>query len=145
MSRVLDVVVGVTALVWLAPLLACAVLLVALDGGRPVFDRGPWIGADGRRVTLLRLRTTLPAGRAERGTARRSPIGHWLWTTRIADLPLLFNLVRGDFRLFGAPAAALQVVDGRELCITDGGLLGDLGAIPLGTGDPTGTAGTRAA
>lgn len=146
MSRVLDVVVGVIGLMWLAPLLACVALLVGVAGGRPVLDRRPWVGPDGRQATLLRFRTAPPAGTGTlAGAAAQRRLGRLLWVSRIADLPLLINLVRGDFSLFGAPALALQVIEGRESPISETGLPGDLAAPPLGSGKPGGTADTRAA
>lgn len=148
MSRVLDVVVGVVGLIWLAPLLACAALLVMLDGMGPVFERRSCLGPDGRRATLLRFRTTAfatsPAA-ASLMAASRSRIGHLLWVTRIADLPVLVSMVRGDFSLFGAPEAALAMIDGRDWRPGEAEPLHDLAAVPLGPGDQGGAAGTPAA
>jgi exopolysaccharide biosynthesis polyprenyl glycosylphosphotransferase len=115
-KRLLDLVIGLPAVILLSPLLIGAALAVRLSGPGPVFFRQQRIGKDARPFMIFKFRT-MHAGRtdhrAERLTERDDPrvtrIGAVLRRTSLDELPQLFNVLRGDMSIVGprphAPAA----------------------------------------
>jgi lipopolysaccharide/colanic/teichoic acid biosynthesis glycosyltransferase len=55
-KRVLDIVVGVVALLLLAPVLALLALLIRIDSPGPVFYRSTRMGYRGRELRMLKFR-----------------------------------------------------------------------------------------
>lgn len=98
-----------TAVLLLLPLLLPVGLLVALvvflDSPGSVFYRSRRIGRDGEPFAMLKFRTmrsgargpSLTRGRDERFT----PIGRFLASSRLDELPQLWHVIRGEMRLVG--------------------------------------------
>jgi exopolysaccharide biosynthesis polyprenyl glycosylphosphotransferase len=107
-KRAFDVVVASLLLVGLAPLLALASLAVWLSSGRPLLYRQERMGLDGRVFRMAKFRTMRPDAEKETGPVwtseddpRRTPIGRFLRSTSIDELPQLWNVLRGDMSLVG--------------------------------------------
>ncbi|SHG29543.1 Sugar transferase involved in LPS biosynthesis (colanic, teichoic acid) [Jatrophihabitans endophyticus] len=103
-KRVLDVVVGGTALVISAPVQAVIAVLVARRLGRPVLFRQPRPGRHGQPFTLTKFRTMRepdPARGLVTDADRMTPFGAFLRSTSLDELPTLWNVVRGDMSLVG--------------------------------------------
>jgi lipopolysaccharide/colanic/teichoic acid biosynthesis glycosyltransferase len=103
-KRAFDVVLSSVALIVLSPLLAAVALTVRLTLGRPVLFRQQRPGLGGRPFTLFKFRTMRPAapGRQEAGEAERlTPVGAFLRSTSLDELPELWNVLRGDMSLVG--------------------------------------------
>ena len=67
----------------------------------PVLHRMPRIGSEGRRFELLSFRT-FPHNPTRRPVGRgfkRTALGAFIYYTRLADLPRLINLLRGDISI----------------------------------------------
>lgn len=99
MPSTLQRLIGLVALILLAP--ACAVLavLVRLRLGEPILFRQTRIGLHNRPFTLIKFRTmrTGPGSDAERLTR----FGRWLRSTSLDELPSLWNVLRGEMALVG--------------------------------------------
>jgi len=88
---------------------------VFLDSPGSVFYRSPRVGRDGRLFAMLKFRTmrtgaagpALSAARDERYT----PLGRWLATWRLDELPQLWNVLRGQMRLVGPRPELAQFVN----------------------------------
>jgi lipopolysaccharide/colanic/teichoic acid biosynthesis glycosyltransferase len=105
MTRALDIVVGLTALIVLAPVLLAVAVVVLIDDGRPVFFHQSRVGRNGRLFEIWKFRTMRIANRGCAITAvgdeRVTRAGAWLRRLKLDELPQLFNVVRGDMSLIG--------------------------------------------
>ncbi len=120
-KRAFDVVVSASLLVFLAPLLLVCAALVKLDGG-PILFAHERVGRNRKPFGCLKFRTMAPNAkslleallacdpaaaeewrRAHKLTndPRVTPIGRFLRTTSLDELPQLFNVLRGDMSLVG--------------------------------------------
>jgi exopolysaccharide biosynthesis polyprenyl glycosylphosphotransferase len=107
-KRAFDVVVASLLLVGLSPLLLLASLAVWLSSGLPLLYRQERMGLDGRVFRMAKFRTMRPDAEKETGPVwtseddpRRTPIGRFLRSTSIDELPQLWNVLRGDMSLVG--------------------------------------------
>ncbi|MGF7149089.1 exopolysaccharide biosynthesis polyprenyl glycosylphosphotransferase [Sphingomonas zeicaulis] len=108
----------VAAVVWLAPLLIAALLIVSLliklDDGGPIFFVQRRIGRGNRFFDVYKFRTmrvaTLDAAGAQsasRDDARVTRIGAFLRRTSIDELPQLLNVLMGSMSIVGPRPHAL--------------------------------------
>lgn len=104
-KRALDATLAAGALLFVAPLLGLAMLLVRLWLGPPVIFRQLRRGRGLVPFELLKLRTMhdplAPDGSLLRDEERMHPLGRWLRRLRIDELPQLWNVIRGDMALVG--------------------------------------------
>jgi lipopolysaccharide/colanic/teichoic acid biosynthesis glycosyltransferase len=102
-KRALDVVVSLVALIVLSPVLAAVAVSVRRALGRPVLFRQQRPGLRGRPFTLYKFRTMRPAepGREAGEAERLTPLGSFLRSTSLDELPELWNVLRGDMSLVG--------------------------------------------
>jgi lipopolysaccharide/colanic/teichoic acid biosynthesis glycosyltransferase len=116
-NRAFDVALASAGLVASSPLLALAALAIKLEDGGPVLYRQRRVGKDGIDFELLKLRTmvvgaeTTGAGWAvDRGDPRITRVGGLLRRTSVAELPQLWNVLRGDMAVIGPrPTLRYQV------------------------------------
>jgi lipopolysaccharide/colanic/teichoic acid biosynthesis glycosyltransferase len=123
--RLLDICVASTVLLVLAPLLIVLALAVRIDSKGPVLFRQRRVGRGRREFTILKFRTmchdadvtrhrkyvqTLIDGdcESERGRLyklsvddRVTPVGRFLRSWSLDELPQLFNVLRGQMALVG--------------------------------------------
>lgn len=103
-KRPLDVVVAALALAILSPIIALVALAVRIRLGAPVLFTQPRPGRDEVVFTLYKFRTMLPPPARnvwESDAARITPLGRFLRSTSLDELPTLFNVLRGDMSLVG--------------------------------------------
>jgi lipopolysaccharide/colanic/teichoic acid biosynthesis glycosyltransferase len=105
LKRALDVAVSLTVLLVLVPLLALVAIMVKLESPGPVLYRCRRPGLGGRDIDVLKFRKmrdgcgggALTVGKDERFTR----LGNLLASTRIDELPQLWNVLRGDMSVVG--------------------------------------------
>jgi exopolysaccharide biosynthesis polyprenyl glycosylphosphotransferase len=122
-KRGLDLTLGSVALVVLGPVLLLAALGIWLYDRGPVFFTQVRIGKDGRPFRLYKLRTMVVDAEQRRGELedanlrggplfkvvrdpRVTPLGRFLRTSSIDEIPQLFNVLQGVMSLVG-PRPAL--------------------------------------
>jgi sugar transferase EpsL len=105
MKRAMDLVGALAALVLLSPVVAVLCILVRSKLGSPIFFRQVRPGIEGRPFNMVKFRTMTD----ERGSdgellpdhQRLTPLGAWLRSTSLDELPELFNVLKGDMSLVG--------------------------------------------
>lgn len=111
-KRGIDIVVGGTALLASAPLQGVVAALLWKQQGSPILFKQPRPGKDGKVFNILKFRTMLPVT-PERQTdeERLTPLGKFLRSTSIDELPALINVVRGDMSLVGPRPLLVRYLD----------------------------------
>jgi sugar transferase EpsL len=114
-KRTLDLLVGLAALVALAPLLVLVAALVRINLGTPVLFRQRRPGLHGRPFTLWKFRTMTDARNA-RGEllpdeARLTRFGQFLRSTSLDELPELAQVIAGRMSLVGPRPLMMEYLD----------------------------------
>ena len=107
-KRVLDIAGAGLMLILVSPILLLAALGIVLTDGFPVFFSQERSGKNLRPFPVFKLRTMVKDAEklsgpvlAEEDDPRITRVGRFLRTTRIDELPQLFNIVRGEMSFVG--------------------------------------------
>jgi lipopolysaccharide/colanic/teichoic acid biosynthesis glycosyltransferase len=103
-KRSVDLLIATPAVVLASPLIGLATLAARIDTGQSGIFAQQRIGMHGRPVTVYKIRTMRTSGDSTVTAAsdpRITPLGRWLRTFKIDELPQLINVVRGDMSLVG--------------------------------------------
>ena len=106
-KRLFDVLLALVALAFAAPFMLLTAIAVWLDSGSPILYRQERVGANGRVFTLYKFRSMRKD--AEQGTPvwardaddRVTRVGRVIRSTRLDELPQLWNVLRGDMSFVG--------------------------------------------
>ena len=108
MKRLLDIVLSGLALTVLSPLFLPIMLALRLTGEGELFYRQQRLGRGWQPFGILKFATMLKdspnmAGGdiSSRNDPRILPLGHFLRSTKINELPQLLNIVKGDMSIIG--------------------------------------------
>lgn len=106
LRRVVDIAVGLSALVTLSPLFAVLSLAVFLGSRRPIFYGGIRVGRDGRHFRMWKFRTMVTDANRSGSVSgpddqRVTPVGRVLRKTKLDEIPQFLNLLAGDVTLVG--------------------------------------------
>ena len=105
MKRLFDIVVATLALIVLALPLLLLFLFVRLKLGGPVLFRQIRPGLGGKPFEMVKFRTMSnargPDGELLPDADRLLPIGRWMRSTSVDELPELWNVLKGDMSLVG--------------------------------------------
>lgn len=111
-KRALDASVAAVGLVATAPLQAVVALAVLAKHGRPVLFRQPRPGKGGRVFELVKFRTMLlPDAQRVSDADRLTPLGRFLRSTSLDELPTLWNVLKGDMSLVGPRPLLVQYLE----------------------------------
>jgi FlaA1/EpsC-like NDP-sugar epimerase/lipopolysaccharide/colanic/teichoic acid biosynthesis glycosyltransferase len=115
-KRGLDICLAAIAIVVTAPAIAFAFIAVRFSAGPgSIFARVPRLGESAKPIMLFKLRTL----RESCGVSRtESPLAQSfsraVRATRLDELPLLFNVLRGDLSLVGPASVDPGLIDWRD-------------------------------
>jgi lipopolysaccharide/colanic/teichoic acid biosynthesis glycosyltransferase len=104
-KRIFDLVITVPGMLIALPLMGIIALLIYFKEGGPVLFKQPRPGLGGKIFTLYKFRTMRNAvdrhGNALPDAERLTPLGRFLRSTSLDELPELFNVLRGEMSLVG--------------------------------------------
>lgn len=117
-KRALDLVISSALLLVLSPLLLMTAILIKLTSPGPVFFRQERMGLNKRQFWIYKFRTMVPDAEKRiaelekfnevsgpvfkiKNDPRLIPIGKFLRSASIDELPQLFNVIKGDMSLVG--------------------------------------------
>ena len=115
MKRQFDLVVAISAIIILSPLLLVLSAGAWLIIGRPILFIQSRPGLGGRPFNLYKFRTMTDA-RDEKGNRlpdaeRLTPLGRFLRSTSLDELPELINILKGDMSIVGPRPLLMQYLD----------------------------------
>lgn len=107
LKRAFDAAVASATLVVVSPLIIVTAILVRATSHGPAFYRHRRVGRHGRMFNVYKFRTMyvtdVEAGWqiTVGGDKRITPLGRWLRSTKIDEVPQLWNVLRGEMSLVG--------------------------------------------
>jgi lipopolysaccharide/colanic/teichoic acid biosynthesis glycosyltransferase len=118
-KRALDLALGVTALIVLAPFLLIVALAVKLDSPGAVLFVQDRVGRGNRLFGMYKFRSmrsdacdSKASKLTTRGDARVTKVGRFIRATSIDELPQIFNIIKGDMSFVGPRPHALGALAG---------------------------------
>jgi undecaprenyl-phosphate galactose phosphotransferase/putative colanic acid biosynthesis UDP-glucose lipid carrier transferase len=112
-KRLVDVTIGLLALIMFSPVMALTALAIKLDGPGPVLFLQNRKGFNGRLFVMFKFRTMTVQENGEvvtqatRDDPRVTKIGRLLRSASVDEFPQLFNVLRGEMSLVGPRPHAL--------------------------------------
>ena len=106
-KRILDLFFAAFLLLLLSPVILLAALAIRLDSRGPILFRQTRVGQGGRPFEILKFRSMRADAEANGPQwaadhdPRITPVGKFLRTYRLDEIPQLFNVLRGDMSLVG--------------------------------------------
>ena len=114
--RMADLAAAIVLLMATLPLMALAAFAIRMESPGPVLMREAHLGEGGRVFTLLTFRCTQWRGASPLHVPTR--VGRLIQRPRIDQLPVLFNLLRGEMTLVGPAPAPLTGIGVRGVAPT---------------------------
>ena len=107
-KRVIDIIISLTALIFLLPFLLLVAVAIHVDSSGPVIFRQKRLGKDGKEFTLYKFRSMYVGAEnvgsrqySYEGDPRVTRVGKFIRKYSIDELPQLVNIIKGDMSLIG--------------------------------------------
>ena len=112
LRRLGDVAIAGILLVITSPLMLFVALAIRCESAGPMFAHRDSVSG-GQRFQRLKFRTDRhdPYDALPRWARMATPLGRFLWQTRIDALPQLVNVLRGDMRIIGQNSGSPSFLD----------------------------------
>jgi len=108
LKRIVEMVVSLLVLPFVAVVVALAAIAVKLTSRGPAFYTQKRVGADGKEFTFVKLRTMIQDAEKDTGPVwatpndpRITPLGKTLRRLRLDELPQLWSVLKGEMSLVG--------------------------------------------
>jgi exopolysaccharide biosynthesis polyprenyl glycosylphosphotransferase len=126
LQRSSDIAAAALIGIVMLPVMAMIALLVWMDSAGGVLFRQERRGLDGKKFEMLKFRTMIAGAENASGAVlassedrRITRAGRWLRSTRLDELPQLWNVIRGDMRLVGPRPEREELARGIEEKVPD--------------------------
>ena len=107
-KRVFDITFALLLLMLALPVILLTMMLIAFEGGFPIFYRQERVGINGRLFNVIKFRSmgtdAEKDGKPRWATgndSRVTRVGRFIRKTRIDELPQLINVLKGDMSMVG--------------------------------------------
>ncbi|MCX7789016.1 MAG: sugar transferase [Chloroflexaceae bacterium] len=114
-KRLFDLILVVPALIVLAPLMLVIAVLIWKQMGRPIIFTQERAGLHGKPFRIFKFRTMTNERDAEGqllpDCQRITPLGRFLRSTSLDELPQLWNVLRGEMSLIGPRPLLVRYLD----------------------------------
>ncbi|MBX9585870.1 MAG: sugar transferase [Gammaproteobacteria bacterium] len=104
-KRIIDIVISLLAIVFLAPVFVILYILISFYLGQPVIFKQLRPGYKGKPFALYKFRSMINMSNEEGGLKsdeqRITPLGKWLRSWSLDEWPQLVNVLKGDLSLVG--------------------------------------------
>lgn len=107
-KRMVDILISITGLIILSPIMLITSIAIKLYDKGPVFFKQKRVTKDERIFILYKFRSMIinaekdgKAILASKNDSRITPIGNFIRSTRIDEIPQLLNILKGDMTLVG--------------------------------------------
>ena len=118
LKRLSDIVLSFLGLAVALPFLPLVSVAIWLDDRGPVFFRQQRVGRNRVPFAMIKLRTMRPAPAGDSytraGDNRITRVGRFLRTSRLDEVPQLWNVLTGDMSLIGPRAEWVRLVEDYE-------------------------------
>ena len=105
LRRSMDIVLSATALLVLLPVLLVLAFVIRVNLGSPVLFQQIRPGREGKPFKMIKFRSMRNAfdakGEPLPDSKRMTPLGHFLRSSSLDELPELWNVLKGDMSLVG--------------------------------------------
>jgi lipopolysaccharide/colanic/teichoic acid biosynthesis glycosyltransferase len=117
-KRLLDVVGAGAMAVVAAPVMGVIAVALWRTQGRPILFTQQRVGRDDQDFTIYKFRTMIRGAANqgaglwfERNDPRITPLGKWLRSSSLDELPQLWNVLRGDMSLVGPRPKPRELIE----------------------------------
>jgi len=113
MKRIFDFSLSCVLLIVLAPAMALIAIAIVARLGRPLLFCPTRAGLHAEPFTLFKFRTMQSSGAADStapDSERMTPLGSWLRSMSLDELPQLWNVIRGEMSLVGPRPLFMEYV-----------------------------------
>ena len=113
MKRIFDLSLSCVLLIVLAPAMALIAIAIVARLGRPLLFCPTRAGLHAEPFTLFKFRTMQSSGAADStapASERMTPLGSWLRSMSLDELPQLWNVIRGEMSLVGPRPLFMEYV-----------------------------------
>ena len=114
MKRIFDLSLSCVLLIVLAPAMALIAIAIVARLGRPLLFCPTRAGLHAEPFMLFKFRTMQSSGAADStapDSERMTPLGSWLRSMSLDELPQLWNVLAGDMSLVGPRPESLSFAD----------------------------------
>lgn len=115
-GRLIDVVLASVGLVVMSPLLLLIMVAIVIDTGFPIFFAQTRITHGGRTFQMYKFRKFHATSRGGspltmKHDSRMTRLGRILASTKLDELPQLFNIIRGDMAIVGPRPESMALAE----------------------------------
>jgi len=113
MKRIFDLSLSCVLLIVLAPAMALIAIAIVARLGRPLLFCPTRAGLHAEPFMLFKFRTMQSSGAADStapDSERMTPLGSWLRSMSLDELPQLWNVIRGEMSLVGPRPLFMEYV-----------------------------------